>query len=161
MRHTGAGLAIPDFPWAFGRLVPQVWSGPIAVHYAHRLGALCVASLALALIGHVWHHYRSRPELLRPSLLLALLVVLQISLGALTVLTGKHYVINSLHVVAGALVLGTSLVLTLRAFRPRLAGSSRSATSQSPTTPHQTYVPVPDVFRRGSVKRNHQREVGA
>ena len=22
MRHTGAGLAIPDFPWAFGKLIP-------------------------------------------------------------------------------------------------------------------------------------------
>ena len=34
-------------------------------------------------------------------------------------LSGKHYVINSLHVVTGALVLVTSLVLTLRAHRAR------------------------------------------
>jgi len=38
------------------------------------------------------------------------------------VLSGKHYIINSLHVVTGALVLGTSLVLTLRAYRARLVG---------------------------------------
>src|SRR5881396_3521637 len=33
MRHTGAGLAIPDFPLMFGRLVPDHWSGAIAVHF--------------------------------------------------------------------------------------------------------------------------------
>lgn len=123
MRHTGAGLAIPDFPWAFGRLIPPVWTGPIAIHYAHRVGALLVTVLALATIGHVLFHHRSHVEVRRPSLLLAFLLVIQISLGALTVLSGKHYIINSLHVVTGATVLATSLVLTLRAFRSRFAGS--------------------------------------
>ena len=65
----------------------------------------------------------ARVELRRPSLLLLALLTVQITLGALTVLTGKHYVINSLHVVTGAMVLATSLVLTLRACRPRFAGS--------------------------------------
>jgi heme a synthase len=122
MRHTGAGLAIPDFPWAFGRLIPPTWSGPIAIHFAHRLGAVIVTALVLATIGHVLYHHRSRGELRRPSWLLAALVAIQVTLGALTVLSGKHYIINSLHVVTGAMVLGTSLVLTLRAYRSRLAG---------------------------------------
>src|SRR5204862_5780160 len=39
MRHTGAGLAIPDFPWMFGHLVPDHWSGAIAIHFTPRLGA--------------------------------------------------------------------------------------------------------------------------
>ena len=122
MRHTGAGLAIPDFPWAFGRLIPPVWTGPIAIHFAHRVGAVIVTTLVLATIGHVLYHHRSRGELRRPSLMLAALVAIQVTLGALTVLSGKHYIINSLHVVTGALVLGTSLVLTLRAYRARLVG---------------------------------------
>ena len=127
MRHTGAGLAIPDFPWAFGRLMPPVWTTPIAIHFAHRAGALIVTALVLATVGHVLYHHRSRGELRRPSLLLVALVATQITLGALTVLTGKQYVINSLHVVTGAMVLGTSLVLTLRAYRPRFAGPAAQA----------------------------------
>lgn len=119
MRHTGAGLAIPDFPLAFGQLVPPFWSAPIAIHYAHRAGALLVSACALAAAGHVLNHHAGRSELRRPSLLLLLLLAIQITLGALTVLSGKHYIINSLHVVTGAMVLGTSLVLTLRAYRPR------------------------------------------
>src|SRR5438034_9917272 len=42
MRHTGAGLAIPDFPWMFGHVVPDHWNGRIAVHFTHRAGALIV-----------------------------------------------------------------------------------------------------------------------
>src|SRR5207249_3108703 len=43
MRHTGAGLAIPDFPLMFGRVVPNHWDLKIAVHFAHRAGAVMVA----------------------------------------------------------------------------------------------------------------------
>jgi cytochrome c oxidase assembly protein subunit 15 len=121
MRHTDAGLAIPDFPLAFGRLVPPQWDAKIAVHFAHRVGALIVSAGVLATAGHVLYHHRRRGELVRPALLLILLVALQVTLGALTVLSGKHYVINSLHVVTGAAVLTTSLVLTLRAHRARFA----------------------------------------
>ncbi|MBI2828353.1 MAG: heme A synthase [Acidobacteria bacterium] len=119
MRHMDAGLAIPDFPLAFGRLVPPFWNAQIALNYAHRVGALLVSALVLAVAGHGLYHHRGRAELRRPSLLLLVLLAVQITLGALTVLSGKHYVINSLHVVTGAMVLGTSLVLTLRAYRPR------------------------------------------
>src|SRR5262245_12286585 len=42
MRHTGAGLAIPDVPFAFGRLVPPILSFEIGVHFAHRVMALVV-----------------------------------------------------------------------------------------------------------------------
>jgi cytochrome c oxidase assembly protein subunit 15 len=120
MRHTDAGLAIPDFPWAFGQLIPQAWDAKIAVHYAHRVGALVVTLVALATTGHVFFHHHSRPELWRPSALLLVLLATQITLGALTVLTQKHYIINSLHVVTGASVLATSLVLTLRTRRGSL-----------------------------------------
>ena len=123
MRHIGAGLAIPDFPLAFGRLVPPVWTAQIAVHYAHRVGALVVTALILGTTAHVLYHHGRAGKLRVPSVVLILLVALQMMLGALTVLSGKHYIINSLHVVAGGLVLVTSLVLTLRAWRPRFAGA--------------------------------------
>ena len=126
MRHTDAGLAIPDFPLAFGHLIPAGWDPKIAVHFAHRVGALVVTIFALATTGHVFYHHRSRPELWRPSALLLVLITLQITLGALTVLSHKHYIINSLHVVTGASVLATSLVLALRTRRgsvDRLTGS--------------------------------------
>jgi cytochrome c oxidase assembly protein subunit 15 len=154
MRHTGAGLAIPDFPYAFGQLVPPVWSAAIAIHYAHRVGAVLVSVLVLATVGHVLYHHPRRAELRRPSLLLLTLLAVQITLGALTVLSGKHYVINSLHVVTGAMVLATSLVLTLRAWRPRFAGSQELDLKAGSAARHPAYVPT--VRRAGLAEQTRQ-----
>jgi cytochrome c oxidase assembly protein subunit 15 len=127
MRHTGAGLAIPDFPLMFGQLIPPHWDPMIAIHFAHRVGAVIVSLAILATTGHVVYHHRSRSELRRPSILLLVLLTTQVTLGALTVLSQKEFIINSLHVVTGASVLVTSLVLTLRAHRARFAAGARKA----------------------------------
>jgi cytochrome c oxidase assembly protein subunit 15 len=119
MRHTGAGLAIPDFPLMFGHIVPDHWDAKIAIHFAHRAGAGVVTLAVLATWGHVWFHHRGRLELYRPATLVIGLVAVQVTLGALTVLSQRNVWINSLHVVCGALVLATSLVLTLRSWRFR------------------------------------------
>ena len=55
MRHTGAGLAIPDFPLMFGHLVPDHWIAKIAIHFAHRVGAALVTLAVLATSAHVWY----------------------------------------------------------------------------------------------------------
>src|SRR3954471_12100114 len=65
MRHTGAGLAIPTFPLAFGHVLPPVWSAAIAIHFAHRVGALIVIAAILATAGHVRHHHRGEQYLTR------------------------------------------------------------------------------------------------
>ena len=127
MRHTGAGLAIPDFPWAFGQVLPTHWDAGIAIHFAHRVGAVVVAVLILATAGHVIAHHRTRPELLRPAVLLLALLAVQITLGAYVIWTEKQFIVNSAHVANGAAVLGTSLVLTLRTFRGRFAASPTRA----------------------------------
>lgn len=121
MRHTGAGLAIPDFPLVFGGLLPADWSWAIGIHYAHRLGALVVTAAILATAGHVLFHHGARRELTRPVLLLLLLVSVQITLGAFVIWTGKAPIVNTAHVGTGALVLVTSVVLAWRARRSRFA----------------------------------------
>ncbi len=123
MRHTGAGLAIPDFPLVFGGLVPPVFDFGIAVHYAHRLGALAVACMIFLTL------YRARrlaagAARLRPlRIAMAVLVVIQIALGGAVVLTGKATVPNTAHVATGAMLLAASLLMTLGAWR--LAGGGR------------------------------------
>ena len=119
MRHTNAGLAIPDFPLAFGHLIPPAWTMAIAIHFAHRVWAVVTVLSVFATAGHVWHHHPHRPDLQRPATLLAVLVLLQFALGALVVLTGRQAYVNTAHVGVGALVLATSVVLALRAHRLR------------------------------------------
>ena len=125
MRHSDAGLAIPDFPWMFGHVIPDHWDPKIAVHFAHRVGALLVTLSVLATTGHIWYHHRDRREFTRPAMLIVVLVAVQITLGALTVLSQRDIWINSVHLVCGALVLATSIVITLRSWQVRLAHGVR------------------------------------
>jgi cytochrome c oxidase assembly protein subunit 15 len=119
MRHTGAGLAIPDFPFVFGGIVPDHWNSRIAIHYAHRVGALVVAAAVLGTVLYIWRRHTDRVELAQPALVIMILLVMQLTLGALTILTRRQPAINSLHVVFGALVLTSSLVITLRSWRAK------------------------------------------
>jgi heme a synthase len=133
MRHSDAGLAIPDFPLMFGGLVPDHWDPKIAIHFAHRAGALIVFGAIATTAAHVWKHQRHDKAIARPAALLVALVILQIALGASTVLSRRDVSVNSAHVVCGALVLATSLVMTLRSWRvafgrlPRSAGAEIAA----------------------------------
>ena len=117
MRHTGAGLAIPDFPLIFGGFLPPMWDLGIVIHFAHRVGAVIVIVMIFALTGHVWYHHRKCQELIRPAVLLGVLVILQAILGGFIIWTQRAVPINSAHVAVGALVFATALVLMLRVHR--------------------------------------------
>jgi heme a synthase len=105
----------------FGHVIPDHWDPKIAVHFAHRVGALVVSLAVIATSMHVWYHHPRRRTLTRPATLLLGLVAVQVTLGALTVLTRRDVWINSVHLVCGALVLATSIVITLRSWRVKFA----------------------------------------
>ncbi|HKY20525.1 MAG TPA: COX15/CtaA family protein [Vicinamibacterales bacterium] len=137
MRHSEAGLAIPDFPFVFGGLLPPHWTAQIAIHYAHRVGALMVTLAIVATAGHVWYHHPARAELHRPAILLCCLVLVQVTLGAFVIWSQKRVAINTAHVVVGALTLATSLVLTLRSHQVRFTDTATAAVHlRQPTAPH-------------------------
>lgn len=134
MRHTGAGLAIPDFPLVFGGVVPPVFSEGVTIHYAHRLGALLALALVAALFGQVLRRFRDERGLVLPAVTLALLVAVQIGLGGAVVLSARAVVPNTVHVAVGALILANSLALTLCAWRGVrvLARESHSSAAERP-----------------------------
>jgi cytochrome c oxidase assembly protein subunit 15 len=120
MRHTGAGLAIPDFPLAFGQVVPPLASFEIVVHFAHRVMALVVTGAVFFLAARAGRR-PERLDLVLPARLAAVLVVIQIMLGAASVLSRLAVVPTVTHLVNGALLLATLLVVALRAAGPRVA----------------------------------------
>ena len=75
---------------------------------------MLVTVAIITLFAHIARRHPDRPELMRPAMLIVALVAIQVTLGALTVLSRRDPLINSFHVVCGALVLTTSLVITLR-----------------------------------------------
>lgn len=117
MRHTGAGLAIADFPLTHGGLFPAYFSQPIVIHYLHRVGAFGVTVIVVALIVQVMRGHRADDRFKRPAIWLAGLLFFQIFLGALTIWTKRAVTPTTAHVVVGAAILATSLILTLRAYR--------------------------------------------
>ncbi|HEV2063234.1 MAG TPA: COX15/CtaA family protein [Thermoanaerobaculia bacterium] len=143
VRHTRAGLAIPDFPLALGRVIPPIESFAVLIHFAHRAGAALVSIGAAVCVVQASRAFRStRPGLVRAAWLLAGLVAAQATLGALTVLSKKDVVLTTAHVATGALVLGVSLGLAIASRRsvPGAVGAAlaaaqpgRAGTSPAPT----------------------------
>ncbi len=115
MRHMGAGLAIPDFPLAFGRAIPAFESAAIVVHFAHRLGALLVLVFVVRL--SLAARRSSEPLFKRPASLALGLALVQIGLGATSVLTAKAVTPTTFHVATGAALLGSCWFVALRAIR--------------------------------------------
>jgi cytochrome c oxidase assembly protein subunit 15 len=135
VRHIGAGLAIPDFPLSFGRIVPPFTSLAIAANFAHRAGAAVVTILIVMVARKIFHGRSAQMRILATGLLAV--VVLQIFLGAEVVWNGtrnttvyhslggaealRQAAITSFHVMTGAATLAGSLLLmlTARARSPR------------------------------------------
>jgi cytochrome c oxidase assembly protein subunit 15 len=130
MRHTKAGLAIPDFPLAFGKVVPPLTSFAVAIHFAHRLGALAVAAMVGACVVRAFAS--GRAGLKKTSLLLALLVAVQVALGAFTVLSKKAVPVTTAHVATGALLLATALAFTLASLKAGRSAGDAAARALSP-----------------------------
>lgn len=113
MRHTKAGLAIPDFPLALGHVVPPLTSFPVAIHFAHRVGAAAIVVLVGFCVARAFRSHRTGLE--KTALGLAFLVAVQVTLGAATVLTGKAVIPTTAHVATGALILASTLAFGLGA----------------------------------------------
>jgi cytochrome c oxidase assembly protein subunit 15 len=138
MRHYDAGLAVPDFPLSYGEVLPPVdrydltaanefrakldpplpptTLGKTWLHSGHRFGALLVTAVLGLLMYRVLRYQRQR-LLRRLAWGLMILLPVQITLGALTVLWRKPADIASIHVAIGAMTLMTTAVLLLRAAR--------------------------------------------
>jgi heme A synthase len=136
MRHYKAGLAIPDLPLAYGKVLPplsqaaldsinnaraQNWEDPLTMNqiwlaFAHRLGAIAATIAVTWLIVRLLRRY-ARPQMLLPACTLTLLLLTQLTLGVLTVLLKKPADIASAHVAVGALLLGTTFLIVVRSSR--------------------------------------------
>ena len=139
MRHTGAGLAIPDFPAHYGGLLPPFTEagiiagterlfgpdqglpgghyptpGQVGIHLAHRLGAVAVLGGVGWLIVAAARAGHGDARLRRPAGLLLLLLLGQVVLGAATIWTGRQPEVATAHQAVGAAVLATAVLLAFR-----------------------------------------------
>jgi heme a synthase len=151
MRHSHAGLSIPDFPTTYGGWLPLLdpvaiarineargaagqpftSGGLILLQYVHRVWALLIG------IGVVWTSLKLIRSTLLPSPIRVagaawiFLIFVQVGLGAWTVLSNKAADIATSHVLVGALMLMIGVLLSVSLSRilackdNRTAGGSR------------------------------------
>lgn len=139
VRHTGAGLAIPDWPLSFGKVLPSgaEWTAPgVLAQFAHRTFAWVVvvlvvaAALALRRLGLV-------PGLHALSTLWLVLLPAQVALGASSVWTAKAVPVTAAHLAVGGLlwiagVLASVLLARLRALSTAPATAAAGAGEAAP-----------------------------
>ena len=114
VRHSGAGLACPDFPLCSGDLLPTQWLA--GVHWVHRwLGVLL-----LGLFIHVAVAGRTAA-----TRLVAALAVLQVALGIAAVLLQLTPVVRAAHAAVGYSIWAVLVWVSVEAGCWR--GSSRRA----------------------------------
>ncbi|MBK9247425.1 MAG: heme A synthase [Ignavibacteria bacterium] len=106
-RHTYSGMAIPDFPLAFGTVVPDfsLYNYQVVIHYLHRVGAVILTILSVAQFIAIIRG-GDQLKILRPPMVVAIFLIgIQITLGGLIVLTVRDVIPNTLHVTVGSLLL--------------------------------------------------------
>jgi cytochrome c oxidase assembly protein subunit 15 len=117
MRHFGSGLAIPDFPLSFGEWIPNSWSFPIAIHYAHRLGAFVMTALVAVLVIRVYRLYWNQFTLVIYAGALMGFIWMQVMLGAMVIWLRRPLPLTTIHLVLGAICFASAVALTLQLFR--------------------------------------------
>jgi cytochrome c oxidase assembly protein subunit 15 len=150
LRHTYSGLAIPDFPLAYGQIFPSLsaesmeaynaellrlgikWTGDtpikayqIVIHSVHRFWAYGVVIL-LAYTGYKLHSTPAMPHWVsRNGRLLMVIVVIQFLLGVFTVVTRKEILITTAHVACGAATLVICVVTLVQLLRITIFSSKK------------------------------------
>jgi cytochrome c oxidase assembly protein subunit 15 len=107
VRHTGSGLACPDFPRCLGYWIPPNLSGLVLNHLIHRTVAYLITILVL--ITLVSSYIISGLKTFRRALLiLFVLILVQIALGVGVVQTKLYFAVTALHLSFALLILSLS-----------------------------------------------------
>ncbi len=115
VRVTGSGLGCPDWPTCHGQLIPPMRMDAI-IEYLHRLIAALTSPviLAAAIVG--WWKFRAVKWISRPPVVAVGLLVVEIVLGAITVLTELPPEIVAVHLGTALTILALMLASTVMAF---------------------------------------------
>lgn len=120
---TGSGLAVPDWPLSYGKLMPPMVGG-ILYEHGHRLIAATVSFLVGLQIAVVFFG-GARPLLKKLSVLAFGAILAQAVLGGLTVLFLLPPAVSSAHAGLAQIVFALCAVIALLAAPARNRGSCR------------------------------------
>jgi cytochrome c oxidase assembly protein subunit 15 len=160
MRHQHAGLAIQDFPLAYGKIWPAMDAGAVELYNQKRVEATAVNPITAAQIGlqmahrlvaalilagvafSAWLTRRNvgpKNPLSKMTLGWLVLIVAQAILGAATIWSGKAADVATAHVLIGALSLTCGTMISLvSVIQWRTAALSKTSGSKSRLPGHES-----------------------
>jgi heme A synthase len=166
MRHQHAGLAIPDFPLAYGKIWPATDSASVELYNQKRMEATAVNPITafqivlqmvhrivalLILIGVAFSAWQTRRRLgwknplSKMTVGWVILILAQAILGAVTIWSDKAADVATAHVLLGALSLASGTLISLLSWRMCTTTQRISVASSSGAvrTPRPTSAAAP------------------
>jgi heme a synthase len=153
MRHQHAGLAIPDFPLAYGKLWPDtspeavasynkqrievtaarpITAGQINLHMVHRIMAVAILAMVAAAAIVAVRLGGIRSSVAKLCLFWLAMILGQATLGAFTIWTDKAADIATAHLMGGALSLAFGAILCILLFCSLAEVEERTPVRQAP-----------------------------
>ena len=134
VKAIGAGMACSEWGTCNdGEFFSRLDNAGVAAEVAHRVAATTVMVAGAALLAVEFLHYRGERRLLRLTLLAAVVLAVQVSLGAFTIFTNLEPFIVTAHLAVATLFFALTLVIAMRVWRlPPAAAAGAPAPAAAP-----------------------------
>lgn len=109
VRHSGAGLACPDFPTCLGYFIPPNLSGIVLTHFSHRIMAYLI-SIVFVVLFLTSKFTTTLKAADRNISLVLLFIIAQIVLGIWVVESRLTFYVTALHLSLALIILSITLM---------------------------------------------------
>jgi len=124
VRVTESGMGCPGWPLCYGQLGP-IDNFHSVLEQSHRYLVSLVTVVVVLTALAAWRYARNRPSILRPAVAALVIIVIQIILGAVTVITHNAPITVALHLLTAMILLGVVWVTAVATLVERRSAVGR------------------------------------